>query len=103
VQNNTDFDALLRALADETRRAIIDILLSRDGRSLFELCVELESRGLGMTRQGISRHLAVLADVGIVTTQWQGRTKAHSINTQAISDLYDGWLKSIVEKGKSQS
>ncbi|HEY8594648.1 MAG TPA: metalloregulator ArsR/SmtB family transcription factor [Devosiaceae bacterium] len=78
-------DRVLRALADPTRRRIINTLKRRSGQSLFELCVASVAEGVGpLTRQAISRHLQVLQDAGIVTTRWKGRTKLHTLDEAPI-------------------
>ena len=65
---------VFRALADGTRRTILDELAERDGQTLFELCARLSSRhGLGSTRQAISQHLDVLEDAGLIEVRREGR------------------------------
>jgi DNA-binding transcriptional ArsR family regulator len=84
---------ILRALADVTRRRIIDELMVRDRQSLFELYTRVVSqRGIGQTRQAFSRHLSVLEDVGILRTEWLGTTKLHSVETEPLTKLRGGWL-----------
>jgi DNA-binding transcriptional ArsR family regulator len=84
---------ILRALADVTRRRIIDELTVRDRQSLFELYTRVVSRhGIGQTRQAFSRHLSLLEGVGILRTEWHGTTKLHSINFEPLTRLRGGWL-----------
>ena len=79
VGDDKDLDAVFRALADPTRRAILDELAKRDDQPLFEVCVRLvEGRGMSLTRQAVSKHLAVLEDADLVGVRWEGRTKLHS-------------------------
>lgn len=88
-----DTDAVFRALADPTRRLIIDELGERDGQTLFSLCVALiERHGIGITRQAISKHLAMLEEAGIVITSWQGRTKLHCLDREPLRRAGHGWL-----------
>ncbi|HET9873378.1 MAG TPA: helix-turn-helix domain-containing protein [Propionibacteriaceae bacterium] len=80
------------ALADSTRRAILDELADRDGQSLFELCARLTMRhGIGSSRQAISQHLAVLEAAGLVTTERHGRTKLHHLCTQPLRSIVERW------------
>ncbi len=86
-------DAVFKALSDATRRLIIDELGARDGQTLFEICVRLiEHHRLGISRQAISKHLAVLEEAGIVVTEWAGRTKLHRLNLTPIADVNRQWL-----------
>ncbi len=82
-----------KALADETRRLILDELAARDGQTLFELCSLLISRhGVGSSRQAISQHLAVLEAAGLVTVRWQGRSKLHYLRRAPLVGLTQRWL-----------
>ena len=81
------------ALANETRRVLLDELVARDGQSLFELCTRLAMRhGIGSSRQAVSQHLQVLEDAGLVHTEWDGRTKLHHVDTAPLHDLVGRWL-----------
>jgi DNA-binding transcriptional ArsR family regulator len=81
-----------RALADPTRRAILDELSERDGQTLFELCTRLATRhGLGSTRQAISQHLEVLESAGLVRTRREGRYKFHQLDTTPLETLLERW------------
>jgi DNA-binding transcriptional ArsR family regulator len=89
-----------RALADPTRRVILDELRERDGQTLFELCARLASKhGLGSTRQAVSQHLAVLEDAGLVVARRQGRYKFHHLDTSPLHVITERWL---TEPGKDQ-
>src|SRR5215210_2163955 len=79
-----DDDHVFRALADPTRRFLLDLLYERDGRTL----TELES-GLAMTRFGVMKHLRVLEDAGLVVTRRQGREKLHFLNPVPIRLIHD--------------
>ena len=83
---------LFKALADETRRVILDELTERDGQSLFELCSRLTMRhGITSTRQAISQHLGVLEEAGLVTSRRDGRTKLHYLDTTPLRSLAERW------------
>ena len=83
---------LYKALADPTRRTILDELRQRDGQTLFELCNRLISNhGLGSTRQAISQHLEVLEDAGLVRTRRQGRFKFHDLDTAPLREIANRW------------
>ena len=82
-----------RALADPTRRAILDELSDRDGQTLFELCTRLATRhGLGSSRQAISQHLDVLEAAGLIVTRREGRYKFHHLNTRPLEHIAGRWL-----------
>jgi DNA-binding transcriptional ArsR family regulator len=84
---------VFRALADPTRRAILDELVERDGQTLFELCARLIDRhGLGSTRQAISQHLEVLEDAGLVDVRRDGRYKFHFLRREPLERLTERWL-----------
>ena len=92
---------VFRALADPTRRVILDELRERDGQTLFELCSRLATRhGLGSTRQAVSQHLGVLEEAGLVTTRRQGRYKFHHLDTAPLNVIVERWL---TDPGKDQS
>jgi DNA-binding transcriptional ArsR family regulator len=83
-----------KALADPTRRAILDELTERDGQTLFEICARLATRHrLGSTRQAISQHLDILEDAGLIATRRQGRYKFHHINREPLRTIAARWLK----------
>lgn len=82
-----------RALADPTRRTILDELSERDGQTLFEICTRLSTRhGLGSSRQAISQHLEVLAHAGLVETRRSGRYKLHHLNLTPLEQIVQRWL-----------
>jgi len=78
-------DAVYKALADATRRQILVELSERSGQTLYELCVRLLMlRKITMTRQAISKHLAILEDAGLIATEWRGRQKLHHLNVEPV-------------------
>jgi DNA-binding transcriptional ArsR family regulator len=84
---------VFKALADPTRRTILDELAERDGQTLFELCARLTGRhGLGSSRQAISQHLAVLEEAGLVATRKEGRYKFHDLQRGPLEHLTERWL-----------
>jgi DNA-binding transcriptional ArsR family regulator len=83
---------VFKALADPTRRAILDELTERDGQTLFELCSRLATKhGMGSSRQAISQHLEVLESAGLVRTRRQGRYKFHHLDTAPLRQIADRW------------
>ena len=81
-----------RALADPTRRLILDELLLRDGQTLFEICGRLAMRhGSTSTRQAVSQHLAVLEEAGLVRSHRDGRTKIHHLDTGPLRAIIERW------------
>jgi DNA-binding transcriptional ArsR family regulator len=80
-------DAVFRALSDPVRRRLLDRLHARNGQTLGELC-----QGHAMTRQAVTKHLAVLADANLVVTQKRGREKFHYLNPVPIHDIADRWI-----------
>ena len=83
-----------QALADPTRRKILDELAERDGQTLFEICSRLAVKhGLTSSRQAVSQHLDVLEGVGLVVTRREGRYKFHHLDRQPLEHLADRWLR----------
>jgi DNA-binding transcriptional ArsR family regulator len=80
-------DAVFRALADASRRGLLDRLHARNGQTLGELC-----QGLAMTRQAVAKHLAILEEANLVSTQRQGREKLHFINPVPINEIAERWI-----------
>jgi DNA-binding transcriptional ArsR family regulator len=88
-----DDDLIFKALADPTRRRLLDRLHERDGRTL----TDLES-GLAMTRFGVMKHLRVLEDAGLVVTRRTGREKLHFLNPVPIRLIHDRWIDKYRER-----
>ncbi|UNT00637.1 metalloregulator ArsR/SmtB family transcription factor [Streptomyces tubbatahanensis] len=85
---------VFKALADPTRRHILDELTERDGQTLFEICARLVTKhGLKLSRQAISQHLAVLESAGLVHSRRQGRYKFHDLNTEPLECIVTRWLR----------
>ncbi len=83
---------MFKALADPTRRAILDELTERDRQTLFEICSRLATKhGMGSTRQAISQHLDVLESAGLVRTQREGRYKFHQLDTAPLRQIASRW------------
>lgn len=80
-------DAVFRALADASRRKLLDRLHSRTGQTLGELC-----QGLDMTRQAVTKHLAILEEANLVSTRREGREKLHFINPVPINEIAERWI-----------
>jgi DNA-binding transcriptional ArsR family regulator len=85
-------DDLFKALADSTRRTILDELREKSGQTLFEICARLSMKHqLGISRQGVSQHLAVLEAAGLVETRREGRYKFHDLNTAPLRQIAERW------------
>lgn len=85
-------DDIYRAIADPTRRAILDELNEREGQSLFEICTRLTMKhGIESTRQAISQHLDVLENAGLVVTRREGRSKLHRFNRDPLKAIAERW------------
>lgn len=83
---------LFKALADDTRRRILDELTERNGQTLFEICTRLAMRhGIASSRQAISQHLAVLESAGLVETRREGRYKFHDMDPQPLASIIERW------------
>jgi DNA-binding transcriptional ArsR family regulator len=89
----TDDDRVFRALADPTRRFLLDLLFARDGRTLTELESELE-----MTRFGVMKHLKVLEEANLVVVRRSGREKLHFLNPAPIRLIHDRWIDKYTER-----
>lgn len=86
-------DDVFKALADPSRRHLLDLLFRRDGQTLGELCAELE-----MTRFGAMKHLRILEDAGLIVTQRRGREKLHYLNAVPIQLIYDRWVSKYASR-----
>jgi DNA-binding transcriptional ArsR family regulator len=82
-----DPDLLFKALADSSRRKLLDLLHAHDGRTLNELCEHLD-----MTRQGVTQHLDLLEAANLIATVRRGREKLHFLNPVPLQEIYDRWI-----------
>jgi DNA-binding transcriptional ArsR family regulator len=80
-------DAVFKALADGSRRKLLDQLHKNNGQTLTQLCVHLE-----MTRQAVAKHLALLESANLVATIWRGREKLHYLNPVPLHEIYERWI-----------
>jgi DNA-binding transcriptional ArsR family regulator len=87
-------DAVFKALADPTRRALLDALRARNGQTLSEL-----SERPDMTRQAVTKHLAILEAANLVVSQKRGREKLHYLNPVPINDIAERWIDKF-ERGR---
>jgi DNA-binding transcriptional ArsR family regulator len=89
-------DRVFKALADPTRRRLLDLLFARDGRTLTEL-----ETGIDMTRFGVMKHLRLLEQAGLVVTRRSGREKLHFLNPVPIRLIHDRWIDKYRERRTS--
>ena len=82
-----DIAALFKALADPTRRKLLDLLHAHDGRTLNQLCEHMD-----MTRQGVTQHLDLLEAANLVAIVRRGREKLHFLNPVPLQEIYDRWI-----------
>jgi DNA-binding transcriptional ArsR family regulator len=87
-------DEVFKALADASRRSLLDRLHARNGQTLNELC-----EGLDMTRQAVTKHLVILEEANLVTTYKHGREKLHYLNPVPIHQIGERWIRKF-ERGK---
>lgn len=80
-------DLIFKALADDSRRLLLDRLHIQDGQTLRALCSDLD-----MTRQAVTKHLDILEQAGLVRTTWQGREKLHHLNTTPLRKITTEWI-----------
>jgi DNA-binding transcriptional ArsR family regulator len=92
MTDGEELGSVFKALADPTRRFLLDLLFARDGRTLTELESELS-----MTRFGVMKHLKVLEEAGLVVTRKQGREKLHFLNPVPIRLIHDRWIDKYTE------
>lgn len=91
--DGADLDHVFKALADATRRRIIDRLKVAPAQSLFEICAATaEADGSVLSRQAITQHLNALERAGLVRVTWAGRTKLHSLDLSPLHQAADDWL-----------
>jgi DNA-binding transcriptional ArsR family regulator len=87
-------DTVFRALADASRRQLLDRLHNKNGQALGEMC-----EGLAMSRQAVTKHLTILEEAGLVVSKRQGREKLHFINPVPINDIAERWIGKF-ERGR---
>jgi DNA-binding transcriptional ArsR family regulator len=87
-------DAVFRALADEGRRRLLDSLFAENGQTLNALCEQMD-----MSRQAVSKHLAILEEANLVSVHWSGREKQHFLNPVPINDIAERWIGKF-ERGR---
>ncbi|MGH8462160.1 MAG: ArsR/SmtB family transcription factor [Stenotrophobium sp.] len=80
-------DLVFKALADVSRRQLLDALHARNGQTLGQLCVDLE-----MSRQAVTKHLTLLEEANLVVTLWRGREKLHYLNPVPLGEIVDRWI-----------
>lgn len=83
-----DVDRVFKALADPTRRRLLDLLHADNGQTLGALCEHMD-----MTRQAVTQHLQLLEDANLVAIVWQGREKLHYLNPVPLNDIYERWIE----------
>jgi DNA-binding transcriptional ArsR family regulator len=83
-----DTDKVFKALADATRRRLLDQLHKDNGQSLTQLCEHMN-----MTRQSVTQHLQLLEDANLVVIVWQGREKLHYLNPVPLQEIYARWIE----------
>ena len=81
-------DAVFKALADASRRKLLDVLYANNGQPLSELC-----RHLDMSRQAVTKHLVLLEGANLVATVWRGREKLHFLNPVPLHEISERWIK----------
>jgi DNA-binding transcriptional ArsR family regulator len=89
-----EMDGVFKALADASRRSLLDRLHAKNGQTLNELC-----EGLAMTRQAVTKHLVILEEANLVATHKQGREKLHYLNPVPIHQIGERWIRKF-ERGK---
>jgi DNA-binding transcriptional ArsR family regulator len=95
-------DAVFKALADASRRQLLDRLRDDNGQTLSQLCERLAKSGPPMTRQAVSKHLGILEEANLVTTVWRGREKLHYLNPVPIHEIGERWIGKF-ERGRLQA
>jgi DNA-binding transcriptional ArsR family regulator len=88
-----EIDKVFKALADPSRRKLLDRLHAKNGQTLNELC-----KGLDMARQSVTQHLGLLEDANLVSVQRQGREKLHYFNPVPIHEIYERWIRKFEQR-----
>lgn len=89
---------MFRALADPTRRLLLDALFERDGRSLGELEAMVAAHDIEMTRFGVAKHLRILESAGLINSRKKGREKLHHLNPVPIQAIHERWIGKYTER-----
>ena len=84
----TEIDKVFKALADPSRRRLLDRLHAKNGQTLGALC-----KGLDMSRQAVTQHLQLLEQANLIAVQWRGREKLHYFNPVPIYEIYERWIR----------
>ncbi len=101
--NAEQLDRVFRALADPTRRRIIDQLRRRPNQSLFEICAASAAEdGTAISRQAITQHLDMLERAGLIQVSWSGRTKIHALDLSPLREAADILRSRFLEEGNEQ-
>jgi DNA-binding transcriptional ArsR family regulator len=90
---SSDVDRVFKALADPTRRRLLDLLHQENGQTLTALCAHMD-----MTRQSVTQHLQLLEDANLVAVVWHGREKLHYLNPVPLHDIYARWISKFERK-----
>ncbi|MCW7474075.1 ArsR/SmtB family transcription factor [Leptospira levettii] len=85
-------DLIFKAMADPNRRKVLDLLFSKNGQTLTQLCEKLD-----MQRQSATQHIEILIDANLVTAVWKGREKLHFLNPVPIYEVYERWVRKFEE------
>src|SRR6187551_3148162 len=80
-------DEVFKALADSSRRKLLDVLFRKNGQTLGELCEHLD-----MTRQAVTKHLVILEEAKLIAVSWRGREKLHYLNPMPLHEIYERWI-----------
>jgi len=88
ARHGDDTGAVFKALADPSRRALLDRLHAKNGQTLGELCAPMDT-----ARQTVTQHLALLEAANLITTRWRGREKLHYLNVVPLQEIYDRWIR----------
>ena len=80
-------DEVFKALADASRRKLLDVLFKNNGQTLGELCAHLD-----MTRQAVTKHLVILEEAKLIAVVWRGREKLHYLNPMPLHEIYERWI-----------
>jgi DNA-binding transcriptional ArsR family regulator len=86
-------DDVFKALADASRRRLLDVLYAENGRTLAELCAHLD-----MARQSVTKHLEILERAGLIAVVWRGREKLHYLNPVPLHEIHDRWIRKFEKR-----